>query len=99
MMGRQLSLFDPTMEEIFQDYHAANPHIFRMFERVTFDAIRIGFAHYGAKSVMERLRWHSRETGNDEFKINNNYASYYGRLFEKKHPEHKGFFRKRKLRA
>lgn len=81
----------------FLNYHNDNPVVFNMFERFTMNAIKSGRKNFGAKLVGERLRWYSQvETKNDIFKINNNYISFYARMFEEKHPEYKGFFRKRK---
>ena len=84
------------LAEKFNQYHAENPEIYQSFERFALYVIRQR-ARYGAKAIMERVRWHSMETGNDDFKINNNYTSYYVRLFEENHPEHADFFRKRKV--
>ena len=38
-------------------------------------------------------------TDRDGFKLNNNFTSRYARLIEREHPELRGFFRKRRLRA
>lgn len=75
-------------------YHEANPEVWELFEFYTLKAIQSGFKHYGAKSIMERIRWHTNvETTGDTFKISNNHTAYYARYFEKKHPCFKGFFR------
>ena len=80
----------------FWRFHQDNPRVYEMFKRFTFRAIRAGFTHYSAKSICERMRWHTDiETRDEEFRLNNNYTAYYARLFMEDHPQHDGFFRKR----
>lgn len=75
----------------FEQYHAANPHIYAAF--VQFTLYIIGKRErFGAKAIMERVRWHTLESGDDGFKINNNYTALYARKFMREHPEHAGFF-------
>jgi hypothetical protein len=84
----------------FELYHAENPDIYRMFKQFTFEAISSGRKYFGANAIIERIRWATMiEAKNDLFKINNNYAPFYSRLFENEYPKHKGFFRKRHARA
>lgn len=87
------------MEFKFQAYHKDNPHIFSNFERYTFELIHAGRKRIGSQMIIERMRWDSAIAGDDGFKINNNYAAYYARLFEAKHPRFKGLFTRRALRA
>ncbi len=87
------------LERRFWHYHKDNPHVYEMFKRFTFQATRIK-NHYSADAILHRMRWFTEiETHGDIFKINNNYAAYYGRLFMKDFPQHKGFFRTRVLAA
>lgn len=83
-------------EKSFMQYHIDNPHIYIAFERKAFQALDKGFQHYSGQGIFEILRWETGVKGNDEYKINNNFMPLYTRLFEKKHPQHKDFFRKRK---
>ena len=77
-------------------WHNENPHIYELFVKYTFEAIQAGHEHYGAKGIIERIRWHtSVETSGDIFKINNNHAPFYARLFMVDYPKHDGFFRLR----
>lgn len=81
----------------FCSYHEANPHIYRKFEELTLETIKKGFKNYSSAGIFELIRWHSATSAiGDCFKLNNGYKPFYARLFEKKHPEHKGFFRTRK---
>jgi hypothetical protein len=37
-------------------------------------------------------------SGNDQFKVNNNYSADYARLFEKDFPQYAGIFMKRLMK-
>jgi len=90
------------LDAAFREFHEANPDVWRLFVRFTFDVIRRGFKHYSSKSIFERIRWHTDietviQTGEiKDFKLNNNYTAAYARLFGQTYPEHAGFFRLRK---
>lgn len=81
-------------------FHRANPHVYDLVERFTFDAIRSGRETYSINSIFERIRWHTDIDTQDEreFKLSNNHRAYYARLFMHLHPEHKGFFRTKETR-
>lgn len=80
------------------EYHKKNPHVYDLFEQYTFMVIKRGFQHYGAKGIMERIRWHSDiETTGDRFKVSNNHTAYYARYFHHLHPEYEGFFRTKEI--
>lgn len=83
----------------FLEFHSENPHVYELFEKFTKEVIRSGRSHYGAKAIMERIRWHlDVETSDAEgFKINNNYTSLYVRLLERRKPMFEGFFSKREV--
>lgn len=95
---KQPSLFD-KIETEFDKYHRENPAIFQMFSRFAFEAIGKGRKHIGANAIIERMRWETMIEGNDDFKVNNNYAPFYARLFMRVNPEHSGIFEIRKSRA
>jgi len=74
-------------------YHQANPEVYELIKKFTFQVIEAGFDHYSIASIYERVRWHTEvETAGDPFKINNNHRPYYARKFMEDHPEHDGFF-------
>lgn len=84
-------------EEAFEEFDRLNPRVRDLFDRFTMEAISSGRPHYSADAIWQRLRWHVEiETkGRDDFKLNNNYRTYYGRRFMREHPEHDGFFETR----
>ena len=89
------------MKRAFLKYHDNNTHVFDRFCDLTLETIRKGFEHYGSQGIMELLRWQTGVTASDPqgFKINNNYAAFYARMFEAVYSEYKGFFRKRRSAA
>lgn len=100
-----MRVMPPTQLELSLDdskfcaYHEQNPQVYKKFEEFTLKTIEKGFKNYGAKGIFELVRWTSGVSAdNDCFKVNNSYTSLYARMFEKKHPQYKDFFRKRKSR-
>ena len=84
------------MREECGKFHARNPEVWRLFERFALEKIRLGFAHYGAKAVLERVRWEYAEGGHEpELKVNNNFPAFYARRFAREYPQYAGFFRTR----
>lgn len=78
-------------------FHADHPEVWMAFEQYALEVIRAGYHHYGAKAIMERVRWQldMSRGPDDRFKINNNYVAFYARRFERLHPQMAGFFRHR----
>jgi len=86
------------MREQVTQYHKKHPEVWSMFVLFTFQMINKGYKNYSAKAVFERIRW-EKDAGGDgvaEFKVGNNYPSFYARRFMRAYPEHEGFFRTRK---
>jgi hypothetical protein len=92
----QLNLFDGIENKEFLEYHKTNPHLYEAFKQVALDAMNMGFRTYGANGIFEIIRWKRAERGDGEFKINNNYAPLFARLFANEFPQHADFFRFRK---
>ena len=79
-----------------KEYHKKYPVVWDLFVQYTFELIHRGFKHYGAKSIMERIRWNTEKPdikGDSTFKINNNYTAFYARRFARMHPQYQDFFR------
>jgi hypothetical protein len=95
-----LITFPSAYDRDFIKHLKENPDIFILFVRYASQAMRAGRKHFGAKMIIERIRWYSQvETTDKDFKINDHYTSRYARLFETVYPEFKGFFELRKLRT
>lgn len=76
----------------------ACPDVWRAFEALTFKVIKMG-RRAGAKAIIERVRWDVEVENGEEWKVNNNWAPYYARVFEIKHPRFSGFFAKREIKG
>jgi len=86
------------LEVAFWEFHNGNPEIWTLFQKYTFQVIEAGLPSFGALHILSRIRWfvwiETKRFG-DLYKINNNHAAFYARLFHREHPEHEGFFRTR----
>jgi hypothetical protein len=86
----------PHIVDKFLTYHRENPHVYEAFKRFSHELKNSGRDHFGSKGIMERLRWWSAvEAKNDQFKINNSYASCYARLLVFENPDFSAFFQLR----
>jgi hypothetical protein len=87
--------------EKWQQFHAANPDVYKLFSKFAHHAIKKGHEHLSPQMIFERIRWETNvETVSDDgFKVNDAFAPFYSRLFSEEFPEHKDFFRKRKSGA
>lgn len=89
-----------TIQERFEAFHRSHPDVYSLFKKLAFELLQSGRAHYGAKSLMEVIRFHRTTSGGDgEFKINNVFTSRYARMLIEEHPEFEGFFELRSLQA
>ena len=106
-MAEQLALFFPPLDvrrsradqifAAFKKFHAEHPIVWELFCRFTKEIIGSGFKNYGSKAVFERVRWYTTFETSTIIKLNNNYTSYYARMFHAKFPDYGIFFRNREL--
>lgn len=89
-----------SLDEQFEAFHAAHPDVFYLFVRFAREAKASGRERFGAKAIVERLRWHMAISSSGEApKINNNLTSRYARKAMDECPELAGFFSLRELRS
>jgi hypothetical protein len=89
-----------TERQRWLDWHSANPQVYDLFKRFTFEAIDRGHRKLSAWLIVNRIRWETTvETSSGDFKISNNFIAYYARLFMDEHPEYRGFFRTKPLKG
>ena len=96
----QKSLFDPTIQERFEDFHRRCPQVYRELVRFALEAKRHG-RRVGIRMIWERMRWYFyvERLDDEDYKLNDHYTSRYARLIDHQEPELNGFFELRKLRA
>jgi len=94
--------YPPKKMKTFEQYHAENPDIWKQFVRYAHMAkYEKGFDNLSARDIFRAIRWHTKTSGNDGFKVNNNYSPDYARKLMKEQPDFDGFFytRERKQNA
>lgn len=110
----QLTIFEPlsptvqpkvrkgaTIQERFQAFDAANPHVYRALREIALNLKRAGHERYSIKGLFEVLRFdYSMRTASDDgFKLNNIFSSRYARKLMDEEPELRGFFETRHCRS
>jgi hypothetical protein len=89
----------PHVVRTFFSFHQQNPKVYRLFSKYAYQLKRSGQTQYGAKAIMERIRWHlAVETTGEDFKLNNNFTSCYARLLMTRNQRFKSFFEVRSTR-
>lgn len=90
-----------TIQERFEAFHGANPHVYAALRRMALDMAGRGVRRYGMKGLFEVLRWQfaMQTQGDAEFKLNNNYTAHYSRLLMANEPRLADFFVLRELQA
>jgi hypothetical protein len=83
------------MRESFKSYHEKRPEIYEEFKRIAAQLITRGYRRLSSQLILEVIRYNSMITKIGEFKINNDAAAGYSRLYEKDHPQYAGYFLKR----
>jgi hypothetical protein len=85
-------------EAQFVKFHQENPKVYQLWDRFTKEAIAKGHTKIGSAMILERIRWetsvatvNARPDG-ERLKLNNNFKSYYARLWMSKNPQHKDIF-------
>lgn len=105
METQQLDLYIPfnparnharglSLEEQFALFHQANPHVYQALRQLAIQLAQRGHRRIGIKMLFEVLRWQyalRTDDPNSEFKLNNNYTSFYARLLDQE-PELNGRF-------
>lgn len=91
---------DPWLVEKFNDYHAANPGIYDLFKKYSFDLKVAGRKRYSQWTIINKIRWDNDvNVANSLFKISNDYISLYARKLVQEHPtEFKDFFKLKKMK-
>lgn len=79
--------------DAFRKYHADNKWIWAEFRRFAEQMLTSGRTEYGAKSIMERIRWEFElNNPGKEFKINNDFTALYARTLAYNDRRFRDFF-------
>lgn len=96
----QLSFVEPKKEfnknsrlwQKFLTFHNSNPHIYEKYKEEILKAIQSGREIYSISIITEHNRWDKK------YRINNNHAAYYSRIFIEENPQYSGFFKIRPIK-
>jgi hypothetical protein len=84
----------------FKAFHLQNPHVYAHFMRLADEMRAVGRQRYGARTIVEVMRWHyDLKTKGNLFKINDDFVPIYARLLIHEHPRFDGFFELRRVRS
>ena len=84
----QLDFNDDGYPDRFWIWLRQNRHVYRAFCAYAFRMAMKGRTHYGAKTIVEVLRYETDLRDSEQtFKLNNNYTSGLARLFMSEHGE------------
>ena len=98
-MTGQLSLC--LEETAFDRFHSDNPRVYQVLVRLAREWVnRFGSHNLGVATLYETARWQITLATNDaEFRLNNNWRSYYARLIMAQEPDLAGLFDLRASKA
>jgi hypothetical protein len=92
----------PTIRERFERFLEEQPDVWELFVDAARRLKARGYRRYGAKSIVEHIRFHKAVSGTDAdgWKINNVLVSRMARKLMEEHPdEFDGFFETRELKS
>ena len=91
---------DGSIEDRFEAFDFANPHVYRMLRDMALELKRVGVKKWGIAGLFEVLRRdYALKTRGGKFKLNNDFRSHYARALMARERELDGFFETRKLRS
>ena len=91
-------LYGKDISESFRDFIKENPRFYELFERFALELIKAGNKVLSSYLICERIRWEYHiQTTDKNFKLNNSLRPHFGRLFMRRNPQYKGYFKTRKL--
>jgi hypothetical protein len=91
--GRPVNRTPLSLGERFAVHHERRPEVYRRFKELALRLLESGRSHYGAKSIMETVRFHcALDSGEEEYKINNSFTALYVRMLIQEDRRFEGFF-------
>jgi len=84
-------------QERFEAFAKENPQVLEAIIRLAELLKQRGFRKTSMSLIFERLRWiYAIQTGGDDYKLNNDYRSFYARVVPLVAPHLEGFFEYRR---
>jgi tRNA U38,U39,U40 pseudouridine synthase TruA len=91
LFDQDQSRADRELERVLEE----QPEIGRLFLKFALEAYRAGRTHYGARAIVELIRFETTVRQRGEFKINNNLTPALARWAMRTSPQLEGFFQTR----
>jgi len=89
-------------ESSFWAFDKKHPSVYRMLVHLARGLKKQGFKTYSIDALFHRIRWHhyvKRNRGQEAFKLNDWYTSFYARLIMAREPDLADFFSIRRQRS
>lgn len=78
---------EQTIEERWEAFHEANPHVGRALIQLFEDARAHGVERWSVKAAFEILRWQGMRTTGDRYALNNDFTALAGRWLAAERPD------------
>lgn len=97
-----------TVRDRFLAFHAANPHVYSLYKRFAYEAIKTGATRISSKLIINRIRWESAITttgagwhvvAGKKFLIDDRFTPWYARQFIVDFPKLAGKLELREIRT
>ena len=84
-----------SIHDRFIKFHEENPHVYKKLLNLAHIAKAAGRNKISMKLLFEKLRWDyiiDTKRPEGEFRLNNNFTSYYARMIMRRNPDLAGMF-------
>lgn len=89
-----------TIRERYEEFVESHPDVPALFEKLAGELLAAGRKRFGAKALVEVVRWHyATSTSGETPKLNDHFTAHLARDLIARRPEFDGFFELRKLRS
>lgn len=101
MTDQLLLVFDGTTAARFDEFHRANPDVYRTLVRLAREWVNsTGRSKVGIGALYEVARWQIAIATNDpDFKLNNDFRAYFARMIMTQEPDLADLFELRRSKA
>lgn len=96
----QTSLYDDTIQQRFERFHAENPAVYAELVRRARALRKRGVRRYSIRGLFEAMRYDQTVgTLSADYKLNNDFTALYARKIERTEPGLRGLFATRTRRT
>lgn len=97
---KTLTGIDVVLVSKFVDFHLKNPHVYEAFTKLANQMRQTGKKQYGARTIVEIIRWQiDLKTTDNVFRFNNDFSPLYARLLMAADPNFVDFFELRRMKS